>query len=190
VLRRVHSGNDPETALALAALREAAGDAFLAGEVYLPTDALSAHLRHLDTAFAFEFFHAPWDAARLREVIAAAAPLGLAWVLSSHDFPRAATRLGPENAAAAALLLLTLPGPAFVYQGEEIGMADGPGADPPIDRAGRDGARHPMQWDASPHGGFTRAGAAPWLAVTDPERCNAAGQEGDPGSMRLSSIAA
>ena len=91
-------------------------------------------------------------------------------MLSSHDFPRAATRLGPENAAAAALLLLTLPGPAFVYQGEEIGMVDGPGGDPPIDRAGRDGARHPMQWEAAPHGGFTDPDAEPWLPATDPER--------------------
>jgi alpha-glucosidase len=182
-LSQVHSGNDPETALALSSLREAAGDAFLAGEVYLPTAALPSYLRHVDTAFAFEFFHAPWDAARLREVIAAAAPLGLAWVLSSHDFPRAATRLGPENAAAAALLLLTLPGPAFVYQGEEIGMADGPGADPPVDRAGRDGARHPMQWEPAPHGGFTAPDARPWLPATDPDARNVLDQDADPGSM-------
>ncbi len=72
-LRQLHSGNDPETTLALSSLRESAGDAFLVGEVYLPTDALPAYLRYLDSAFAFEFFHAPWDAARLREVIAAAA---------------------------------------------------------------------------------------------------------------------
>ena len=48
---------------------------------------------------------------------------------------------------AAALLLLTLPGCAFVYQGEEIGMVDGPGGDPPLDRFGRDRFRHPMQWE-------------------------------------------
>jgi glycosidase len=184
VLRLVHSGNDAETALALSAMREAAGDAFLAGEVYLPTDALPTYLRQLDTAFAFEFFHAPWNAERLRDVIAAAmAVRGLAWVLSSHDFPRVATRLGPENAAAAALLLLTLPGTAFVYQGEEIGMVDGRGADPPVDRAGRDGARHPMQWNPGPHGGFTAPSAEPWLEATDPERRNVAEQETDPGSM-------
>ena len=64
--------------------------------------------------------------------------------------PRLPARSRParaENARAAALLLLTLRGPAFVYQGEEIGMADGPGAEPPLDRAGRDGCRHPMQWE-------------------------------------------
>ena len=68
-------------------------------------------------------------------------------MLSNHDFPRLATRLGADAARAAALLLLTLPGAAFVYQGDEIGMADGPGGDPPVDRAGRDAHRHPMQWE-------------------------------------------
>lgn len=60
-------------------------------------------------------------------------------------------------------------------------MADGPGADPPFDRAGRDGARHPMQWDASPNGGFTSG--TPWLPVVDAAERNVAGQEGDPRSL-------
>jgi alpha-glucosidase len=68
-----------------------------------------------------------------------------------------------------------------VYQGEEIGMADGPGADPPIDRAGRDGARHPMQWDPSPNGGFTEG--RPWLPVVDPAEHNVADQREDRGSL-------
>ena len=46
-------------------------------------------------------------------------------MLSNHDFPRLATRLGEAAAPAAAMLLLTLPGTAFVYQGEEIGMVNG-----------------------------------------------------------------
>ena len=46
--------------------------------------------------------------------------------MSNHDFGRLATRFGRENARAAALLLLTLPGPAFLYQGDEIGQGDGP----------------------------------------------------------------
>jgi alpha-glucosidase len=100
-------------------------------------------------------------------------------VLSNHDFPRLATRFGEENVRAAAVLLLTLPGPAFVYQGEEIGMADGPGADPPIDRAGRDGARHPMQW--SPDGGFSDG--TPWLPLVDPQSRNVADQREDPDSL-------
>ena len=97
-------------------------------------------------------------------MIAAAGELErVAWVLSNHDFPRLATGSAPAHARAAAMLLLTLPGSAFIYQGDEIGMADGPGARPPLDRHGRDGFRHPMQWEAEPHGGFTDR--VPWLAL-------------------------
>ena len=46
-----------------------------------------------------------------REVIVSASATGqAAWVLSNHDFPRVATRVGPARAALAAMLLLTLPG--------------------------------------------------------------------------------
>jgi alpha-glucosidase len=44
-------------------------------------------------------------------------------------------------------------------------MEDGPGARPPIDRAGRDAHRHPMQWEPAPGGGFTEG--RPWLPVAD-----------------------
>jgi alpha-glucosidase len=73
-----------------------------------------------------------------------------------------------------------LPGPAFVYQGDEIGLAEGPGADPPYDRAGRDRHRHPMQWDASPAGGFTTG--TPWLPPADPAERNVEAQRDDPDS--------
>ena len=66
----------------------------------------------------------------------------------------------------AAQLVCSLPGIVFVYQGDEIGMRDGPGHDPPYDRAGRDAHRHPMQWDATPSGGFTTG--TPWLPLVDP----------------------
>ena len=182
VLDSVHSRNDSSIGGALAALREAAGDAVLVGEVYLPSHLLSTYLEHLDLAFAFEFLHAPWEAARLREVIAAAAPIdGIAWVLSNHDFPRLATRLGEQAARGAALLLLTLPGTAFVYQGDEIGMTDGPGGDPAIDRASRDAHRHPMQWEPTASGGFSEA--TPWLVPVDPLQRSVAAQRGDPGSL-------
>jgi alpha-glucosidase len=84
-------------------------------------------------------------------------------VLSNHDFRRLPDRVGAANARAAALLLMTLPGPVFVYQGDELGVADGPGGSPPIDPFGRDPYRHPMAWDATPHGGFTTG--EPWLGV-------------------------
>jgi alpha-glucosidase len=135
-------------------------------------------------AFAFELFHAPWEAGALRSAIEAtvsAAGNRVAWVLSNHDFPRMPTRFGPENVRVAAMLLLTLPGTAFIYQGDEIGMDDGPGASPPFDRAGRDPHRHPMQWDGSPTGGFTTA--QPWLEPVNPRQRNVEDERADPGSL-------
>jgi alpha-glucosidase len=105
-------------------------------------------------------------------------------VLSNHDFPRLPDRVGEGNVRAAALLLLTLPGTVFVYQGDEIGMADGPGGDPPRDRAGRDAHRHPMLWDATaPHGGFTAQDAEPWLPVIAVDGGGVAQQASTPDSM-------
>ena len=143
---------------------------------------LPRYLEVLDLVFSFEFLFSPWDAERLRAAIEPAAELGrVAWVMSNHDFDRLATRVGPENLRAAAVLLLTLPGVAFVYQGDEIGQANGPGADPPFDRAGRDGLRHPMAWDASATGGFTTG--TPWLPVLDPTERNVESQRDDPSSL-------
>ena len=185
-LDHVHSVNAPDIGRGVAQLREAAGDAFLVGEVYLPTAALGPYLEHLDAAFSFELYHAPWEPQVVRAAIETGVarvdrPSRLAWVLSNHDFPRLPTRVGPGRERLAALLLLSLPGPVFVYQGDEIGMPDGPGADPPLDRAGRDAFRHPMQWEPGPGGGFTTG--APWLPLVDPGERNVADQRGDPGSL-------
>jgi alpha-glucosidase len=181
-LASVHSRNDPEIAVALAALREAAGEAPLIGEVYLPTEALAPYLEHLDLVFAFEFMHVHWRADEIAAVIGAAARLdGIAWVLSNHDFPRLATSLGERAARAAAVLLLTLPGAAFLYQGDEIGMPDGPEGDPPRDRAGRDRHRNPMQWSPERNGGFTDG--EPWLPLIDPEQRCVAEQRRRTGSL-------
>jgi len=180
VLERRYSVNRPEVVEALRAIREAAGDALLVGEVFEPTSGCAPYLEVLDLVFSFELLFSPWDAERLRAAIEPAAELGrFAWVMSNHDFDRLATRVGPENLRAAAVLLLTLPGVAFVYQGDEIGQANGPGVDPSFDRAGRDGLRHPMAWDAS--GGFTTG--EPWLPVVDPEVRNVESQRGDPCSL-------
>src|SRR3954447_9635560 len=154
-LALTNSRNAPDTPEALAHIREAVGDQVLIGEVYLPSARWQPYLESLDRAFAFELLHAPWDAERLHAAIAATtARPGAAWVLSNHDFGRLVTRFGAANAPSAALMLLTLPGPAFLYQGDEIGLADGPGGERKWDRAGRDRFRHPMQWDGSPSGGF------------------------------------
>ncbi|HUR85929.1 MAG TPA: alpha-amylase family glycosyl hydrolase [Solirubrobacteraceae bacterium] len=182
LLQQRHSRNAPDIGIALRALREGAGeDTLLVGEVYLPAAGLPPYLEHIDAAFAFELLHAPWEAGALRAAIAHALDSGgaagrVAWVLSNHDFSRLPDRVGARNARAAALLALTLPGPVFVYQGDEIGMADGPGREPPDDRAGRDRHRHPMRWDDdAPHGGFTTG--EPWLPAIDVEGGGVAAQD-------------
>ena len=176
-----NSRNAPDTGAALARIREAVGDALLVGEVYLPSAKWQPYLEHLNAAFAFELLHAHWDADHLHTAIeATTARSGAAWVLSNHDFGRLVTRFGAENARSAALLLLTLPGPAFLYQGDEIGLGDGPGGERVYDRRGRDRFRHPMQWDASPSGGFSTGKA--WLPPVDPERTNVEDQREDPHS--------
>lgn len=181
-LAHEHSRDAADIGVALGTLRAAAGDAFLAGEVYLPSAALGPYLEHLDAAFAFELFHARWDAENVRGAIAGAAGLDVAWVLSNHDFPRLPDRVGRVHARAAALLALTLPGPVFLYQGDEVGAANGPQPDPPDDRAGRDPFRSPMCWDASaPHGGFTTG--TPWLPAACPPEGGVAQQAAAAGSV-------
>ena len=154
-LSLAHSRNAPDTGEALARIRAAVGERFMVGEVYLPARRWQPYLDAFDAVFAFELLHAAWDAEELRTAIAATTrERGAAWVLSNHDFGRLVTRFGADNARAAALLLLTLPGTAFLYQGDEIGQADGPGGERRYDRAGRDRFRHPMQWDGSPRRGL------------------------------------
>ena len=181
-LAHLYSGNAPDTGEALAEIREASGDAFLIGEIYLPSAKWQPYLEHLDAAFAFELLFSPWAAEPLRHAITTTtrAP-GAAWVLSNHDFGRLATRFGADNARAAAMLLLTLPGASFLYQGDEIAQREGPEGESRHDRAGRDRFRHPMQWTPDPKGGFTTG--EPWLPVVDPVRHNVEEQRDDPGSM-------
>jgi alpha-glucosidase len=181
-LEHLHSTNAADIHEAIAALRAAGGDRLLVGEVYLPTSGLAPYLRHLDLAFCFEFLHAPRDAQAIRAVLEPALELeGVAWVLSNHDFGRLATHFGLGFARAAAMLLLTLPGTAFVYQGDEIGQTEGPGGHPPLDRFGRDRARHPMQWEPGRLGSFTTG--EPWLPVVDPQERNVADQVNDAHSL-------
>jgi alpha-glucosidase len=150
--------------------------------VYVPASWQGAYLPHLDFAFAFELVFARREAGAIRTAIEA--PLGASkpgWVLSNHDFTRIATRWGPEAARVSAMLILTLPGAAFVFQGDELGQPDGPGHDPPYDRAGRDPYRHPPAWDETPGAGFSDG--EPWLAAVVPPDGPASMQERDRGSM-------
>jgi alpha-glucosidase len=180
-LALTNSRNAPDIGSALARIREASGDAFLVGEVYQPSARWQPYLEHLDCVFAFELLFSPWEAEPLRRAIEETTRRpGAAWVMSNHDFGRLATRVGADNARSAAMLLLTLPGTAFLYQGDEIGQGDGPPGESRHDRAGRDRFRHPMQWDASPNGGFSTG--RPWLPAVDPAERNLEAQRDDPRS--------
>jgi alpha-glucosidase len=154
-------------------------------------------------AFNFEYLTSPWRAADLRSTVtrslAANASVGAptTWVLSNHDVIRHTTRLtldadatppngiraddeqpderlGLRRGRAASALMLALPGSAYVYQGEELGLPehttlpDDARQDPTWFRhegavAGRDGCRVPIPWHADePAHGFSPTGEA-WL---------------------------
>jgi oligo-1,6-glucosidase len=133
----------------------------------------------------------------------------------NHDQPRAVSRFGDDSpryrrdsATCLATLLHLHRGTPYVYQGEELGMANYPftaigefrdvesinhyaaavqaGQDEAavlaaLQRMSRDNARTPVQWDASPSAGFTTG--TPWLPVNpDHVQWNAAAQHGDPQS--------
>ncbi|MFF8387178.1 glycoside hydrolase family 13 protein [Streptomyces kanasensis] len=167
----------------------------LVGEVSVPTareHALYVRPDELHQAFFFDLLGAPWDAAAFRGVIdealrdIAGTGSSVTWVLNNHDQVRTVTRygesgtegsgLGAARARAAALLMLALPGAAYIYQGEELGLpevVDLPDevlTDPIFRRTGsrariRDGCRVPLPWSghASPFGFSGGAEARPWL---------------------------
>ena len=149
--------------------------------------------------FNFHVINSAWTADAVRravEGVQGALPAGAwaSWVLGNHDQPRFASpeRAGRDQAKVGMLMLLTLRGTPTIYYGEEIGMVDVPVAtadarDPLEHREpgrGRDPARSPMQWDASPNAGFTTAAAQPWLPLAgDYADVNVAGQAEDPESI-------
>lgn len=177
----------------------------------------------MQQAFNFAFLATLWHAPSLRDVITASyrasdsvgAPT--TWVLSNHDVVRHASRLGlpvpgsrpngigPDDeqpdeelglrrARAATLLMLGLPGSAYLYQGEELGLPDHTALpddvrqDPAFFRTGgaergRDGCRVPLPWAADEPGfGFSPTGAT-WLPQPAAWRSYAAdAQRGVPGS--------
>lgn len=135
------------------------------------------------------------------------------WVLSNHDTMRHVSRLGcaenpgkhndrflgpddpqPDNelglrrARAATLLQLALPGSAYLYQGEELGLPDHTmlphefRQDPAYEQSGhqnigRDGCRIPLPWVAdAPALGFSDSGAS-WLPQPDAYRGLATDQQ-------------
>jgi alpha-glucosidase len=182
-LDHVHSRNAPDLGSALKEIRDAVGDVLLIGEVYLPIAEAAPYLDSLDVVFNFEALFAVGDPGRLRDAIAAGLRTGgQGWVLSNHDFNRLATRAGHDNARAVTLLLLTLPGPVFLFEGDELGVTDTRMAGPEQDRNHRDPFRTPMIWDDNqPHRGFSTAD--PWLIPSDPLPPGAAQQAEDPDSV-------
>ena len=172
----VHSRNGPGTGESLAAIRAAVGEeAFLVGEIYMPSERVGAYLEHFDRFFVFELLFARWEPAALRRAVETALAACVregtapAWVMSNHDFGRLASRYGRSRAEGALEFLLSLPGTVFLYQGDEIGLENG--ADGGHDRAGRDPYRTPMQWKPAEKGGFTQG--TPWLPLRDPFATNA-----------------
>jgi alpha-glucosidase len=155
----------------------------------------------LHGGFNFVFINAPFEAGVMRgivEEVEATLPGGgwPLWTGSNHDVSRLATRwAGGDQAKArcALLILLTLRGTPFLYQGDEIGLTDGPIEQADLRDAvgirfwpyykGRDAERTPMPWSRGPGGGFTAPGVPTWLPMADPARCNVADQAGDPDSM-------
>jgi alpha-glucosidase len=138
-------------------------------------------------SFDFLFLETPWDAAAMHRAItesySASSSVGstTTWVLSNHDVVRHTTRFGLppgtnwrtwlldgphgaldadaglRRARAATLLMLALPGAAYLYQGEELGLPEV--WDLPVEvlddpvweqsghtRKGRDGCRVPLPW--------------------------------------------
>ncbi|OXM71848.1 MULTISPECIES: alpha-amylase family glycosyl hydrolase [Amycolatopsis] len=146
----------------------------------------------LHLAHNFVFARVPCDATGIRRTVEefldlAGPDVWPAWFLNNHDEPRIASRWSPGGARLAAMLLLTLRGTPFLYQGEELGLPDT--ALPPgtgTDRNGRDPQRTPMPWappsEAGPGAGFTTG--EPWLPVGDTaEHLNVAVERRDPASM-------
>ncbi|WP_255950910.1 glycoside hydrolase family 13 protein [Streptomyces odontomachi] len=181
-------------------LDEYSGGQIFVAEAWTPTVERTANYvrpDELHQAFNFQYLSAYWDAAELREIIDrsldAMRPVGApaTWVLSNHDVTRHATRyanppglgtqlrtpgdpaLGLRRARAATLLMLALPGSAYVYQGEELGLPDVVDLpdevrqDPSFFRAAgqdgfRDGCRVPIPWTTEgPSYGFGDGGS--WL---------------------------
>ncbi|MET9268925.1 glycoside hydrolase family 13 protein [Kribbella sp. NPDC003557] len=196
---------------------------FVAEAWLSPAERLAQYVRpnELHSAFNFDALRAAWDAAELREVVdhttdnlwAVGAPA--TWVLSNHDTIRHRTRygrdhkdalagagvvptdltLGLRRARAAALLELALPGGAYIYQGDELGLPEVEDLpedvldDPTWERSGhtvrgRDGCRVPIPWSGSePPYGFGPGSEQPWLPQpADWAGLTAEAQAGDPGS--------
>ncbi len=183
------------------------------GEVYLlSTEAVATYYGdgdELHLAFNFPPLYALWQepawAECIDRTVDALDPRKAwpTWVLSNHDNPRHRTRFdraasflgedGPTTARrseprarAAAVLLMTLRGTPFLFQGEELGLQDA--VVPPeraVDPGGRDGSRAPVPWDTTAdHGWPSPGGGGTWLPFPpEADRRNYSAQREDAASM-------
>ena len=207
-LQHIYTQDQPEVhevIRRMRALLDEYDERMMVGEIYLPNKELMAYygqaFDECHLPFNFQLIDSPWNArpcagwwtSTKRTYRPDAWPN---WVLGNHDKHRLATRVGPDQARVANMLLLTLRGTPTCYYGDELGMAnvrippeflqDPQAVNQPeiADLVGRDPARTPMQWDASPNGGFAAPGVQPWLPLADDYRTrNVAVQSTDPTSM-------
>ena len=189
------------------------GERMMVGEVFLFSPAAVATYYgdgdELHLAFNFKPLFTPWWhrswADCITESVTAMDERDAwpTWCISNHDNARSRTRYdraaaqrgentevaarrSERRARAAAVLLLTLRGTPFFYQGEEIGLEDAViPADRVVDPGGRDGSRAPLPWEPTPDLGWTTApGAEPWLPFPpDAERRNYTVMRDDPSSI-------
>ena len=180
----------------------------------------------LPQVFNFQLIVAGWDVASFRGaidgVLALAGGSRAPWVIGNHDVPRPVSRyqldegytpqtinrlmtlgharaeVGVRRARVAALLSLALPGSAYIYQGEELGLPevlDIPASarqDPRFHNTGgrstgRDGCRVPLPWSRGGSDfGFSEVddASAPWLPQPpDWGTYSVEAQSGDPASF-------
>ena len=201
---QIHSADQPHVHDIIGGLREVINsypEKLLIGEIYLPIDRLMAYYGEnndgVHLPFNFQLIKAPWRAGVIGPMVdeyEAALPEGgwPNWVLSNHDQPRIAARVGEEQARNAATLLLTLRGTPTLYYGDEIGIADvhvppervrDPWAiNEPDASFNRDRARTPMQWTGERNAGFSKV--EPWLPLTpDCATRNVMAERDNPHSM-------
>ena len=175
---------------------------------------------HLGSTKNGKYDVVPWDLPQFKNIFKTwdetlAAKGWNSIFLGNHDFARMVSRFGNDtqyrqaSAKLLAMLLLSMRGTVFLYQGDEIGMTNV--AFPSIhdyndietitsyneaaqagrdmgeflkivhDRS-RDNARTPMQWDQSENGGFSKA--KPWLPCNpNYKMINVAENEQGPGSI-------
>jgi alpha-glucosidase len=183
------------------------GDRMAVGEAWVADSARLARYvspGELNLTFNFQLVEAAWGADEFGPAIdrslEAMAHVGApcTWVLANHDVDRTVTRygggaVGLARARAAALVQLSLPGAAYIYNGDELGLAnvdlpDDALQDPTWERTGhqvrgRDGERVPMPWSGDrPPYGFGPS-AATWLPMpSDWAGVTVEAEEGDPAS--------